>query len=183
MIKILVLILFALAVSCKSKSYKPTDHLTAKEQDAIMWTIIRYVGRAPEGLTYPERFYKGYDPHYREQQSLHRMDAFFINGDTCYFLVSRRAPSLVEKRVATGGKLVLADGGTLAYYKEVFRTFKMKDEELKKKSLFLFDRMVKSKDLDLFERRKSQEEYIEFPDEINYYDANERQWKQRKFSH
>jgi hypothetical protein len=55
----------------------------------------------------------------------------------------------------------------------------MKDEELKKKSLFLFDRMVKNEALDLFERRKSQEEYIEFPDEINYYDANERQWKQR----
>lgn len=145
-----------------------------------MWTIIRYVGRAPEGLTYSERFYKGYDPHYREQQSLHRMDAFFIEGDTCYFLVSRRAPSLVEKRVATGGKLVLADGGTLAYYHEVFRTFKMKDEELKKKSLFLYNRMVKNEALDLFERRKSQEEYIEFPDEINFYDANERQWKQRE---
>jgi hypothetical protein len=178
--KLLLLILFALAVSCKSKSYKPTDHLTAKEQDAIMWTIIRYVGRAPEGLTYPERFYKGYDPHYREQQSLHRMDAFFIKGDTCYFLVSRRAPSLIEKRVATGGKLVLADGGTLAYYYEVFRTFKMKDEELKKKSMLLFDRMVKGESLTLFERKRSQEEYIEFPDEINYYDAQERQWKQRE---
>jgi hypothetical protein len=180
--KIFPLLIVIAVISCKPKGYTPADHLTPKEQDAIIWTIIRYVGRAPEGLTFPERFYKGYDPHYREQQSLHRMDAFFINGDTCYFLVSRRAPSLVEKRVATGGKIVLADGGTLAYYQEVFRTFKMKDEELKKKSVFLFDRMVKGEPLALFERNKSQEEYIEFPDEINYYDAIERQWKQRELS-
>ncbi len=180
--KLLLFLIFILAVSCQSKGYKPSDHLTAKEQDAIMWTIIRYVGRAPEGLTYPERFYKGYEPHYREQQSLHRMDAFFIKGDTCYFLVSRRAPSLVEKRVATGGKMVLADGGTMAYYNEVFRTFKMKDEELIKKSLFLFDRMVKNETLAIFERKKSQEEYIEFPDEINYYDDQDRRWKQREQS-
>jgi hypothetical protein len=82
--------------------------------------------------------------------------------------------------VAAGGKLVLADGSTLVYYNELFRTFKMKDEELKEKSTFLFDRMVKGEVLTIFERAKSQEEYIEFPDQINYYDAQERQWKQRQ---
>jgi hypothetical protein len=40
--------------------------------------------------------------------------------------------------------------------------------------------MVKGESLTLFERKRSQEEYIEFPDEINYYDAQERQWKQRE---
>ncbi|MFM7859489.1 MAG: hypothetical protein ACKO96_48085, partial [Flammeovirgaceae bacterium] len=142
-----VLILVVFTISCKQKGYQPSEYLTLKQQDAIMWTLMRYVARPPEGLTFPERFYKGYDKHYQEQQALHKLDAFYIKGDTCFFMVSRRAPSLVEKRVANAGKFVLTEKGELMYYKEVFRTFKMKSDELHKKSFFLFDRMVKNEDL------------------------------------
>jgi hypothetical protein len=173
-------LLFVIIVSsCNKKGYDPNEHLTLKQQDAVLWSLIRYVARQPEGLTFPERFYKGYDKYYREQQALHKLDAFYIKGDTCFFMVSRRAPSLVEKRVANAGKFVLTEKGELMYYKEVFRTFKMKPDELHKKSLFLFDRMVKNEDLSIFERSKSQEEYIEFPDERNYFDDKERVWKQK----
>lgn len=84
-----------------------------------------------------------------------------------------------EKRVANAGKFVLGEKGELVHYKEVFRTFKMKPSELQKKSMFLFDKPVRNESLALFERTKSQEEYIEFPDERNYFDDKERTWKQR----
>jgi hypothetical protein len=175
----LILLLAFGTVSCEKKSYQPNDQLTLKQQDAIMWTLVRYYARSPEGLTSLERFYKGYDKYYQEQQALHKMEAFFIKGDTCYFMISRRAPSLIEKRVANAGKFVLGEKGELVYYKEVFRTFKMKPEELQKKSMFLFERLVKNENLSIFERSKSQDEYIEFPDERNYFDDKERIWKQR----
>ena len=182
MIRTILPILLLVSVfifSCQSKGYDPKEYLSAKQQDAIMTTIIRYAGRAPEGATISEIFSPSFDKHYSEQQSLHQMDAFYIKGDTCYFLISRRAPSLKEKRVANGGKFVLGDKGELLYYKEVFRTFKMEPDDLSAKSLFLFKRMVKKEDLEIFERIKSQEEYIEFPDQSNYYDDQERTWKQK----
>jgi hypothetical protein len=164
-------------VGC-GKNYKPDQYLTVQKQDEIMWKVIRYLAKPPEGLTKPERFYKGYDPYYLEQQSRHRLDAYFVDGDQHYFLISRQAPSLVEKRVATGGRLKLGASGKLLEYEEVFRTWKMKPEVLKEKALFLFDKMVKSEPLEKYRTKWTfPDEYIEFPDDVNYYDKDAREWK------
>jgi hypothetical protein len=173
--------LFVLILLCScSKGYKPNDHLTVQKQDEIMWKIIRYLAKPPDGLTKPERFYKGYDPYYLEQQSRHRLDAYFIDGDQHYFLVSRIAPSIVEKRVAAGGRLKLDAKGKLIEYEEIFRTWKMKDEDLKIKAGKLFDLMVKGESLERYQTKfTTPDEYIEFPDDINYYDKDARDWKQR----
>lgn len=166
-------------ISCQPQGYSPQEHLSAREQDAIVWSIIRYLGRPPEGSSNQNLFSPEFDSHYREQQSFFRLDAFYIKGDTSYFMLSRRAPSLEDKRVSVAGKLVIAEDGVLAYYTEVFRTFKMPDPELKEKSLFLFDLMVRNEDLSRYERRRNAEEFIEFPDALNYYDDRERRWKAR----
>lgn len=169
-------------MSCdRDNNYDPNAHITVKEQDSIVWRIMRYVARPPDGLSFEERFYKGYDPHYQEQQSLHLLDAYFIDDEhTHYFLLSRRAPSLVDKRVATGGKMKFSDKGKLLEYEEVFRTWKMVPDTLKKRSLFLFDKMVKGESLDLYLTVNSKGvEYIEFPDEHNYYDRATRRWLQK----
>lgn len=147
-----------------------------------MWKIIRYIGRAPENLTLPERFYKGYDDHYKEQMSIHRLDAYYIDGHTHFFLISRKAPSLVDKRVATGGKMTLNDKGELTDYEEVFRTWKMTDSLQIKKSIFLFDKMVKGENLDPYLTKNSTpEEYIEFPDDYTYFDKVDRIWKKKPY--
>lgn len=171
----LTLVLFA----C-SKGYDPNEWLTPQEQYDKVWKVIRYVGRAPENLTMPERFYKGYDDHYKEQMTAHRLDAYYIDGNTHYFLLSRRAPSLVEKRVATGGKMVLDDKGEVTEYEEVFRTWKQVDSVQIKKSIFLFDRMVKGETLEPYlSKNSTPEEYIEFPDDYTYFDKEERVWKKK----
>ncbi|MFM7487257.1 MAG: hypothetical protein ACKO13_10105, partial [Cytophagales bacterium] len=155
-----VLILAMLVTAC-SKGYKPTDHLTGKEQDEFVWKIIRYIAKPPEvsNLSKPERFYKGYDPYYQEQQARHRLDAYFIKDDVHYFLISRQAPSIVVKRVATGGRLKLDAKGNLLEYEEVFRTWKMTEEMLQKKSMKLFDLMVKGEPLEKYRTKYT------FPDE------------------
>ena len=165
---------------CGEVSYVPSDHLSDTEQDAFKWKIIRYAGRSPEGLTVAERFYPQYDTHYREQQMLHALDAYFEKKGTTYFLLSRKAPSLFEKRVATGGIVRFGTDGAISYYEEVFRTWKMAPDTLNDRGLFLFDKMVKGESLEpYYTKNSSGKEYIEFPDDRTYFDTKERVWKIR----
>lgn len=180
--RILVLaFLMTMVAACTTKNrYAVSEHLTPQQQDEMMWKIIRYVGRAPEGLTFEERFYQAYDTVYQEQARQHQFDAYFISGNTHYFLVSRKAPSLVEKRVATGGKFVLGDNNTITDYEETFRTWKMVPDTLAKREMILFDAFVKGASLTPYETKNSNGvEYIEFPDERTYFDKATKLWKTR----
>lgn len=178
---VLIAMITLMAGACSTKNnYQVNSNLTSQEQDEMMWKIIRYIGRAPEGLTFEERFYAPYDSIYREQAALHKFDAYFKKGDTHYFLVSRRAPSLVDKRVATGGRFILNEKNKLTEYEEVFRTWKMVPDTLAKRELVLFDKFVRGESLTAYETKNSNGvEYIEFPDERTYYDKTSRSWKVR----
>ena len=76
-------------------------------------TIIRYVARAPENIGPTEKFKTEYDAYYQERASFCFLEQFFQDGNIQYFLVTQPAPSLVEKRHATGGKKVLKDDGSV----------------------------------------------------------------------
>ena len=176
----LICVLFVLFLSGCQKDYNPESHLSPQEQYDQVWKIIRYLAKPPENLTFEERFYKGYNSYYEEQMKFHRLDAYFVDDKGVnYFLISRRAPSLKDKRVATGGRMEMNEKGEITSYEEVFRTWKMEDKDQIKKSLFLFDLMVKGKSLEPYETKNSKEEYIEFPDDKVYFDKEARQWKGR----
>ena len=180
---IILLICFSLVltISCRQeKDYNPTTHITVPQRDQMMDKVIRYMARAPEGISYEERFYKAYDDHYNEQRKLHRLDAYYIDGQIHFFLVSRPAPSMTEKRVAIGGMLEMDANGKLTRYEEVFRTWKMEPDTLTKRGTFLFDRMVRDEDLVPYYSSKSgNTDFIEFPDDRTYFDRTKRIWKTR----
>ena len=174
-----ILALIALG-ACSTKSYAPSEHLSDLEQDQFKWSIIRYIARSPEGLTVQERFYPQYDEHYKEQQTLYALDAYFENDGKIYFMLSRKAPSLTEKRVATGGAVQFGKDGNVEYYEEMFRTWKMVPDTLTKRSMLLFDKMVKGESLEPYYTRNSNGvDYIEFPDERTWFDVQDRIWKNR----
>lgn len=180
-ISILVVAAFFMACSNPSDKYAPEKNLSPQELDANLWAIIRYLGKSPEGLTPAERFYVAYDSHYREQMKFHRVDAWYVKDGTHYFLVSKPAPSVTEKRVATGGKVVFNDASGIKSYEEVFRTWRLTPDTLSKRSIILFDKMVRGESLKPYETRYSNGvEYIEFPDQQTYFDLNERAWKIRQ---
>ena len=168
------------ACSSQTDKYSPARQLSVKEMDANLWAMIRYLGKSPEGLTSLERFYPAYDSHYVEQMKLLTLDAWYKVGDAQYFLVSKSAPSITEKRVATGGKVIFDESGGIREYEEVFRTWKMMPDTLKKRSIFLFDRMVKEETLRPFQTKYSNgKEFIEFPDQATYYDKSNHIWKMK----
>lgn len=174
-----LLVAVSIFQSCNlKKNYSPDSHLTLKEKDKVLMSIIRYIGKAPENVALNERFDSKHDAHYLDIASRHRFDQYYIaNNGIHYFLISRPAPSLFEKRVAIGGKLKFDENEQLIEYEEVFRTWKMKEEDLEVKGNLLFDLMINGKDLSSYYRINSSEEYIEFPDEHNHYDKTQRIWK------
>ena len=170
-----------LAAACNSnRDYKPESHLSIEEMDKVMTAVIRYLGKPPENVNETEKFDSKYDRHYQELASRHRVDKYFIDGKGYhYFLISRPAPSLFDKRVATGGMMKFSDDWKLTEYEEIFRTWKMKEDNLKEKGLILFDGMVKHESLLPYQAPVATEEYIEFPDTRTYYDKASRSWRTR----
>jgi hypothetical protein len=168
-------------VSCSArKDYRPESHLSPQEQDQVMMAVIRYIGKAPENVNGDERFDKKYDAYYQQLAGRHRLEKYFIDDSgNHYFLISRSAPSLFEKRVATGGKMRFDDKWNLVEYEEVFRTWKMKEDELQKKGSVLFEKLVTNQPLTPYQAPNSTEEYIEFPDPRTYFDKESRTWKTR----
>ena len=177
----LLIFLCLLVISCRlGKDYNPAVHLSPAEQEEIMDKVLRYMAKPPDGISTEERFYRGYDEHYAEQRRIHRLDAYYIDGKTHYFLFSRVAPSLKEKRIAIGGKLELDDQRSLSYYEEVFRTWRLEPDTLVKRSVFLFDKMVREEDLQpYYSSRSGNTDYIEFPDDRTFFDTEKRIWRSR----
>jgi hypothetical protein len=160
--------------STETLGERPSEDL----EKELLRRIIRYVGKLPPRATHETKFASRFDEYYTELAERHRIDLYYQDeaSQQGYLLVSRIAPSLYVKRVATGIRLQLT-GDSLAYYEEVFRTWKMPEEELAEKGGMLFTKMVKGEDLSpYYPQNSGQEEFIEFPDENTYYDAGKRVW-------
>lgn len=174
-------VLLLLAGACRFENdYTPASHLSVERQDLLMNRVIRYMARTPDGVPAEDRMLREHDKHYDEQKTFHRLDALYTDDNAHYFLVSRIAPSLAEKRVAIGGKLTVDENFQISYYEEVFRTWKMVPDTLTRRSMFLFDKMVRGEDLLPYSSSISgNTDYIEFPDERTYFDAERRIWRSR----
>lgn len=161
-----------------NSTYDPSA-LTESQQKEFIWRIIRYAAKSPEGVAPAERFFSQYDSFYVEQANRYRLDAYLRTGERQYFLISRPAPSLQEKRVATGGFVELDDQG-VKDYREIFRTWKMVPDTLSRRSLILFTKMVEGESLEQYEARYTgKDDYIEFPDDRIWYDTVNRIWALR----
>lgn len=148
-------------------------------EQQMLHHIIRFTSRLPpKGATHDNKFDAQFDDHYQKQVEQHRIDLFHRDSSTSdiYLLVSRIAPSMSVKRVGTGVHLRMA-GDSVTYYNEVFRTWKMAEDELAKKGAMLFTKMVKGEDLKPYYNANSgKEEYIEFPDVNVHFDTLRRVW-------
>jgi hypothetical protein len=99
------------------------------------------------------------------------------NDGYTYFCLFRIAPSLVVKKVALAGRLKLSSNGSIEYYEEIYRTWKMLPDELEKKNDLLFSMLLKGEDLSPYYNHNSgDEEWIEFPDKNIHFDTNLRKW-------
>jgi hypothetical protein len=171
--------LMLLNLSCQETStYNPDEYLQSVQKDQFLYNIGRYIAKLPNQVSHNQKFDKKYDGYYQEEMKKYKIQHYFISADsTHYFLVTRPAPSLYEKRVAIGGLIRFDNEGKIATYEEVFRTWKMKEEELRKKGQLLFTSMVEKGNVDQYLADTTEDEWVEFPDERNYFDKASKRWK------
>ena len=180
--KIIVLLLIISQVSCKKHELNidPNHYLNGKEQSEFNYSIIRYVDDLARNASQSNKFDTIYNSEY--QNRAEKLDLLFYYRDsvsmTTYFAVTKIAPSLKLKKVATVGQLRYGSDGKIVYYQEAFRTWKMEPKELEEKTKLLFYKYLNNEDLsDYYTVNSNPEFYIEFPDEMTKFDTISRTWK------
>lgn len=177
---ILFAAVFAAIISCNQEKsgYEPDTWLTKSEQEAVLKSTVRYFAKRPEAATDESKFDSQNDKYYEAKVKETDLLFYYPATDTYYCLVSQIAPSIMGKRHATGIRFKLSDKGELTEYEEVFRTWKMLPDTLQRRGYFLFDKMVKGEPLEQYQTKNSNGvEYVEFPDDLNYYDKEARRWR------
>jgi hypothetical protein len=179
-ILMLFLGLGAVLISCNKKdNYDPDKYLNSLDKDKFVSAVIRYSVKPPEGVNDEMKFDPKYNAYYLDKASRVKLERYYPVKDEIFFLLSQPAPSLTEKRNATGGLAKFSDDGKLIQYEEVFRTWKMIPDTLKVRSYFLFDKMVKGESLEPYLTKSAGDQYIEFPDDKVFYDVENRRWTVR----
>ncbi len=172
--KYIMLSIIILLTSCTGKkSYDTTDYYDLKEQDELLTQIATYLMDAPVGAKMTNRFDDKYASHYSLQASKFSLVKYFITDDgTHYFYIVRPASKIGEHR-GVGGHFKMKDKFQLSDFREEFVTPVMSIEDIKGKSAFLFDEMVKGN----LEKYLEMESYVQWPNPITYYDTLTYEWK------
>lgn len=175
---VIIFILFA-AVACQSKDpYSPDTYLSKQEQQQLLLSTVRYFGHLPKRATHENKFDDVFDEYYSKLVADYTLETYFPLDGFEYYMVSRIAPSLKQKKVALAIRVKRDADGNIDFYEEVFRTWKFELPEMLEKSKMLFDLLVTGGDLSPYYPQNSGiEEYIEFPDGRTYYDTENRMWK------
>lgn len=174
----LTVFVFLILLSCnKSGVYSP-EQLSESKQTSLKKSMVRNFAKRPEAASEETKNEARFNDYY-EAKAKEATLMFYQPTDNGYFMmVSQIAPSMMGKRHATGIRFNLNDKGEITEYEEIFRTWKMLPDTLQKRGMFLFDKMVKGEPLEVYQTKNSNGvEYIEFPDDLNYYDKAARQWK------
>lgn len=175
----ILLILTLIWTGCSPISYRADDHISEERKQEVVKKIIRHLGKIPDKADYKTRFDSIFDNHYEKELNKYELIHFYPKKNTyyIYFSVIRRAPSISEKYVATGGKFRY-EYGVVKEYNEVFRTWKMEKEELLPKLDMLFERMIYGRDLKpYYPENSGDEEFIEFPNSEVTYNIKKNIWE------
>jgi len=176
---LLLALLFLIGCKKEAINTSPNTYLSELEQKNFNYSIIRYTGRLAKKATHKTKFESKFDEEYLALAEASDLVFYYPDSKTgeIYFAITKIAPSLKIKKVATVGKMKKDASGTIEMYEEAFRTWKMEEPELLQKTELLFLKYVNGEDLSPYYTKNSQPEfYIEFPDENTYYDTKNRIW-------
>ncbi|MFN3639977.1 MAG: hypothetical protein ACK4UK_03590 [Flavobacterium sp.] len=172
-------LIFISACQEKLENIEVATYLTETEQEDFKKEIVRYYEGLPKKATHTNKFDSVFQPYYNEKVRASDVLYYYKNEDgDIYFAITKIAPSISLKKVATIGKLIKNEQDSIVYYEEICRTWKMPEEELKEITAMLFQKVIKGKDIIPYYTKNSQPKFIiEFPDDNNYYCTESRKWK------
>jgi hypothetical protein len=170
-------LIFIISSCQKDIASNPSDYLSNEELKSFKSKIVRYYERLPKKANHHNKWDTTNNDYYVKKALATDLMHYYKNEDGyIYFAVAKIAPSLKIKKVATIGKLKFKND-SIIYYEEIARTWKMEIPELKEKTKILFDLIVQEKNVEKYYTKNSQPEFwIEFPDDINKYNVEKREW-------
>lgn len=179
----IILILAALFSACTQQEltteFKADQQLLLQEKEEFIYSIIHHMGRLAPKSDHQNKFSNEFDSHYQKLTGEYALEFYHKKEETgdIYFLATTIAPSLFQKKTATAGIVRYDESGDIDYYEEIFRTWKMEENELLAKSEILFNNLLRGEDLSRYYPENSgEEEYIEFPNEFVYFDVDQKKW-------
>ncbi len=167
-----------LIISCQKEiSSTPDLYLTPKENFEFKEKIVRFFEKLPKKVSHENKWNTENNEYYLKKVEEAEIMHYYKNDDGfIYFAIAKIAPSIYLKKVATIGKLKI-ENDSITYYEEICRTWKMEIPELSEKTKILFDKIVNDDDISQYYTKNSQPEFwIEFPDDLNSYDIENRKW-------
>ncbi|MFN3529416.1 MAG: hypothetical protein ACK417_05795 [Bacteroidia bacterium] len=166
--------------ACREKAIdlSPNSYWSAEVQDSIKFRVLPYVAKLPKRATHEMKWDERFIPYYKGLMGTFSWRYVWPADDGSYFfMLDRPAASLFNKRIAIAGRIKFdSTSYEIETYEEAFWTFKFKEPELTEKTEMLFKRYIKGESLDAYLPMNSFEEYIEFPDSINFYNKELRRW-------
>jgi hypothetical protein len=181
-ILIIIFVCFLPVIACNNNErFDPRGHFSSSGEKEFLLRLMPYVTKLPRGVSPEQRFDPGLRNFYSDEVMKYTLHSYFFStrDSFAYFLITRPAPSLYEKRIAIGGRLKQDRKGNITGYEEIFWTFKMEPAELSAKAGKLFGEMVEGKSLEQYMPGKATGEWIEFPDGRIYFDKRSASWKTR----
>ena len=157
---------------------RPDEFFSEGQQTALLTQLVLKTAPKPAGQMKKEEM----EAYYKAEAQSYFWHFLHEKDGQYYFFISRPAPSLYGKRAGIGGFYTTDDRMTIRKYREVFQTFKMKPDEMEKKGGQLFEMMVNNISLKEYQpggKKALKEEWIEFPDAMNYFDTISQSWKTR----
>ena len=95
--------------SCQKENYviTPTNYLSVSEQEDFIYSVSRYINKLPSKATNKTKFDSIFDEEYKDAAKKNELLFYYFDkeNDEIYFAITKIAPSLKLKRVATVGKL------------------------------------------------------------------------------
>jgi len=175
-----VVIISVFVFGCSNDNFviDPIAYLDTAEQNSFKYKVIRYAGDLPAKGSHDNKFDSSFNDHYRKLSAAHQLRFYYEDTKTGYsfFVLTRIAPSLIEKYVAIGGKFKYSVD-SLVFYQEVFRSWKMPINDQLITAEMLFKKMLKGEDLSQYYPENSGKDYIiEFPSNQVYFDTSKRRW-------
>jgi hypothetical protein len=173
------LILLAI-VSCSSgdNKYEISNYYDPAQRDSVLTEIITYLSTAPVYTTMDKRFEPQHRNFYASLLPKYSIYKYFIADDgTNYFYVIRPASKIGDLR-AVGGHFKMNKHFKPVHFTEVFVTPVFPEAELKTRTVFLFDEMIKGT-IDPYLKMKT---YAQWPNRASIYDSTTYEWKLNKDS-
>lgn len=150
--------------------------------DKLMLQIVPFIAKLHDSIAEKNRLnienIEFIKTHIEERQ--YKWLNFYEDSlKTYYFQISRLEPSIKnDKFSAICGSFKLSDNQTIdkKSFKEIYWTWKMRENDLAKKSEILFKEAINQQSLDAYQYPKASEDWIEFPSDKVIYNTESQSW-------